>query len=238
MKIALVGYGRMGRAVEAQAEARGHEIVACLGREQLDASPEEIAPRLAEADVAIDFTVASLVPTVIRAAALAGTDLVVGTTGSKTTLTRPWPKPTGSGSCTGRTSRSACTCSSVWRSRRRGSSTRSAVTIRTCTRRTTGTSAITRAERRGASPTSWSKGSTTRSAGRPEPPRARRPRNALRHEHPRRRDSRNAHGGLRRGARPSRADARGAGTGRVRRRCGACRRMDRGEREVCSCSPK
>lgn len=81
MKIALVGYGRMGRAVEVQAEARSHEIVACLGREQLDASPDEIAARLSGAEVAIDFTVASLVPTVIRAAALAGTDLVVGTTG-------------------------------------------------------------------------------------------------------------------------------------------------------------
>lgn len=81
MKIALVGYGRMGRAVEAQAAARGHEVVACLGREQLEAPPEELATRLADAEVAVDFTVATLVPGVVRAAALAGAGLVVGTTG-------------------------------------------------------------------------------------------------------------------------------------------------------------
>ena len=81
MKIALVGYGRMGHAVQEQAEARGHEVVACLGREQLDAPPEELARGIADADVAIDFTVATLVPAVVRAAAIAGTDLVVGTTG-------------------------------------------------------------------------------------------------------------------------------------------------------------
>ncbi|MEX2467541.1 MAG: 4-hydroxy-tetrahydrodipicolinate reductase [Gemmatimonadota bacterium] len=81
MKIALVGYGRMGRAVEAQAEARGHDVVACLGREQLGEPAEEIARRMSDADVAIDFTVASLVPNVVRAAAVARTHLVTGTTG-------------------------------------------------------------------------------------------------------------------------------------------------------------
>lgn len=81
MKIALVGYGRMGQAVETQAEARGHEIVARLGRDALESTPEELARRLEDADTAIDFTVGSLVPKIVQAAALAGTDLATGTTG-------------------------------------------------------------------------------------------------------------------------------------------------------------
>ena len=81
MKIALVGYGRMGRAVELQAEARGHDVVARLGRDALEGGPDRLAERLAGADVAIDFTVAALVPGTLRAAARAGTDLVIGTTG-------------------------------------------------------------------------------------------------------------------------------------------------------------
>lgn len=81
MRIALVGYGRMGHAVEAQAEARGHTVSARLGREDLGVPAEQLAARLAGADVAIDFTVAPLVSVTARAAGLAGVDLVVGTTG-------------------------------------------------------------------------------------------------------------------------------------------------------------
>lgn len=81
MKIALVGYGRMGKAVEAQAEARGHDVVARLDRHVLRGSSEDIAGHLRGADAAIDFTVGPLVPKVVRAAAQAGTSLATGTTG-------------------------------------------------------------------------------------------------------------------------------------------------------------
>ncbi|HSR42206.1 MAG TPA: hypothetical protein VLL48_08545, partial [Longimicrobiales bacterium] len=52
MKLALVGYGRMGRAVEAAARERGHRVVARLGR------GDEISEEsLGGADVAVEFTV-------------------------------------------------------------------------------------------------------------------------------------------------------------------------------------
>ena len=53
MKIALVGYGKMGRAIEQIALERGHEIVLKL---DLDNASEFTADNLARADVAIEFT--------------------------------------------------------------------------------------------------------------------------------------------------------------------------------------
>lgn len=53
MRIALVGYGRMGKAIEQAALAKGHEVVARIdlhNRQELDAS------LAAKADVAIEFT--------------------------------------------------------------------------------------------------------------------------------------------------------------------------------------
>ncbi|MBR4388215.1 MAG: 4-hydroxy-tetrahydrodipicolinate reductase [Prevotella sp.] len=53
MKIALIGYGKMGRMIEQIALARDHEIVSII---DID-NPEEFeSPRFAEADVAIEFT--------------------------------------------------------------------------------------------------------------------------------------------------------------------------------------
>lgn len=81
MRIALLGSGRMGAEVETAAAAAGHEVVARLGRARMDVRDERLADALAGADVAIDFSVAQQVPRSVRAAALAGLDLVVGTTG-------------------------------------------------------------------------------------------------------------------------------------------------------------
>jgi 4-hydroxy-tetrahydrodipicolinate reductase len=81
MRIALVGYGRMGRAVETQALKRDHQIAVRLGREALEAGTERVADALAGSDVAIDFTVGSAVPDIVRAAASAGVSLASGTTG-------------------------------------------------------------------------------------------------------------------------------------------------------------
>ncbi len=77
----LLGAGRMGAEVEAAAKAAGHIVVARLGRSALTSSEADLAARLAEADVAIDFTVAEQVPRSVRAAPAAGVDVVVGTTG-------------------------------------------------------------------------------------------------------------------------------------------------------------
>jgi 4-hydroxy-tetrahydrodipicolinate reductase len=76
VKLALIGYGRMGHAVEAAARARGHEIVA-----RLDHGDGIDRKSLAGADVAIDFTLPSAVVENVRRVADAGVDLVIGTTG-------------------------------------------------------------------------------------------------------------------------------------------------------------
>ena len=53
MKIALIGYGKMGKMIEEIARSRGHEIVSII---DID-NPEEFdSDRFATADVAIEFT--------------------------------------------------------------------------------------------------------------------------------------------------------------------------------------
>ena len=81
MRIALVGYGRMGRAVEEVAAAREHAVVARIGRPELEGGPPAIAGALADAEVAIDFSTGALVPVIAGACADAGVSLVTGTTG-------------------------------------------------------------------------------------------------------------------------------------------------------------
>ncbi|WP_343667564.1 4-hydroxy-tetrahydrodipicolinate reductase [Chitinophaga sp.] len=53
MKIALIGYGKMGKAIEAIAVAKGHEIVARIDKDNQDLLNKET---LQKADVAIEFT--------------------------------------------------------------------------------------------------------------------------------------------------------------------------------------
>lgn len=74
MRIALIGVGKMGRAVRELAASRKASVAV-----ELDApfSPD----RLANADVAIEFTTPSAAPTNIRACLAAGCPVVVGTTG-------------------------------------------------------------------------------------------------------------------------------------------------------------
>ncbi len=79
MKIALVGYGRMGRTVEEVALERGHEIVARI--DPALESREVTADSLDDAEVAIEFSVPGAVTRNIGAIAEAGVDAVVGTTG-------------------------------------------------------------------------------------------------------------------------------------------------------------
>ena len=79
MKLALVGYGKMGRAVEDVAMERGHEVVAkidpTLGTHDIGVET------LGGADVAIEFTAPDVAVENITALAAAGVDAVVGTTG-------------------------------------------------------------------------------------------------------------------------------------------------------------
>lgn len=81
MRIALLGTGRMGMEVAAAAEEAGHEVVARLGRAELSLPTDDAAGLLAEAEVAVDFSVAEQVSGSVAMAARAGVDLVVGTTG-------------------------------------------------------------------------------------------------------------------------------------------------------------
>lgn len=78
MKIALVGYGKMGREVEAVATEAGDEIV---GRFDIDIPPTSEALEESGAEVSIEFSTPASVLANMKAAADAGIDIVVGTTG-------------------------------------------------------------------------------------------------------------------------------------------------------------
>ncbi len=77
MKTALIGYGKMGHAVEKIALSRGHEIVCVIGagEEAKFSSPEFLS-----ADVAIEFTTPSTAVDNFRRVIGAGIPLVSGTT--------------------------------------------------------------------------------------------------------------------------------------------------------------
>jgi 4-hydroxy-tetrahydrodipicolinate reductase len=81
MKIALIGYGAMGRLIRSLAEEKGHEIVAMIDHSDAVWSPADLAERLAGADAAIDFSAAEAVRRNVEACILAGVPLVEGTTG-------------------------------------------------------------------------------------------------------------------------------------------------------------
>ena len=53
MKIALIGYGKMGKMIEQIALERGHEIVSII---DIDNQEDFDSPEFASADVAIEFT--------------------------------------------------------------------------------------------------------------------------------------------------------------------------------------
>src|SRR5262245_186489 len=80
MKIALLGYGKMGRIVETVAARHGIEIVMHFTRTRPCRSDEETRKALAETTL-VDFSVPEAVLENIRVAAALSLDLVVGTTG-------------------------------------------------------------------------------------------------------------------------------------------------------------
>ncbi|MGH7491972.1 MAG: 4-hydroxy-tetrahydrodipicolinate reductase [bacterium] len=80
MKIALLGYGKMGRMVEAAAARHGMECVTHFTRTRPLRADEETRQALKETTL-IDFSAPEAVLDNIRVAAALSLDLVVGTTG-------------------------------------------------------------------------------------------------------------------------------------------------------------
>jgi 4-hydroxy-tetrahydrodipicolinate reductase len=78
MKIALLGYGKMGKEIEAMALSRHHEIVLKIDAFNLDQFTPE---NLSRADVAIDFSTPDSAFSNIMKCFEAGVPVVCGTTG-------------------------------------------------------------------------------------------------------------------------------------------------------------
>lgn len=78
MKIALIGYGKMGHIIEKIALERGHEIVSIIDRDNLD---DFESAAFGSADVAIEFTTPATAVANYRRAWAAGVPVVSGTTG-------------------------------------------------------------------------------------------------------------------------------------------------------------
>jgi len=78
MKIALIGYGKMGKAIEQIAVDRGHEIVLTVGIENLEDNTLE---KISAADVAIEFTGPESAFENVKRCMDAGVPVVCGSTG-------------------------------------------------------------------------------------------------------------------------------------------------------------
>ena len=74
MKIALIGYGKMGHAVEALCGGRGHAVVLRLDR-------DDPWPATIEADVAIEFSTPATAAANVKRCLERGVPVVCGTTG-------------------------------------------------------------------------------------------------------------------------------------------------------------
>ena len=78
MKIAVIGYGKMGKELEKAALSRGHEIVCIIeSNNQEDFESEAFK----SADVAIEFTNPTVAYSNYMKAFIAGVKLVSGSTG-------------------------------------------------------------------------------------------------------------------------------------------------------------
>ncbi|MEK6968174.1 MAG: 4-hydroxy-tetrahydrodipicolinate reductase [Nanoarchaeota archaeon] len=82
MKIAIVGYGRMGKEIEKVCKARKHELVAIIDPSEPNATHKAInADALKNADAVIEFTHPSQAVSNIEKIASLKKNIVVGTTG-------------------------------------------------------------------------------------------------------------------------------------------------------------
>ncbi len=78
MRIALIGYGKMGHTIEEVARERGHQVVCVIDKDNQEAFDCEA---FASADVAIEFTTPATAEANIRRAWSKGKPVVCGTTG-------------------------------------------------------------------------------------------------------------------------------------------------------------
>jgi 4-hydroxy-tetrahydrodipicolinate reductase len=78
MKIALIGYGKMGKAIERMATTKGHEIVLKI---DMDNAWEMTKENLSKADVAIEFTGPSSAAANLLLCAQAAIPVICGSTG-------------------------------------------------------------------------------------------------------------------------------------------------------------
>jgi 4-hydroxy-tetrahydrodipicolinate reductase len=81
MRIVIVGSGRMGRAIAALAERRGHAVQALVGSAENAGGRALTAERLRGADVALEFTRPEAAAGNLRRLVEAGMPVVCGTTG-------------------------------------------------------------------------------------------------------------------------------------------------------------
>jgi 4-hydroxy-tetrahydrodipicolinate reductase len=81
MKIALIGYGSMGKLISRLAEDKGYEISVIIDDRDAGLSAAELAKKIRGVHAAIDFTTAAAVRRNVDACLLAGVPLVEGTTG-------------------------------------------------------------------------------------------------------------------------------------------------------------
>lgn len=78
MKIALIGYGKMGKTIERLALAKGHEIVLIIDKD----NPQDFtSENLQKADVAIEFSQPESAFENVKKCLEAGVPVIVGTTG-------------------------------------------------------------------------------------------------------------------------------------------------------------
>jgi 4-hydroxy-tetrahydrodipicolinate reductase len=80
-RLALIGYGKMGKLLEELAPAHGFEVALRLASVDNAGGAGITAERFEGIDVAIDFSVADAVPATAERLAALGVPLVVGTTG-------------------------------------------------------------------------------------------------------------------------------------------------------------
>lgn len=78
MKIALIGYGKMGKTIERIAKERGHEIVSVI---DVNNQEEFESDNFKSADVAIEFTAPAVCVDNYKRAFASGVPVVSGTTG-------------------------------------------------------------------------------------------------------------------------------------------------------------
>ncbi len=81
MKIALIGYGAMGKLIRTLAENKNHEIAVIIDETDAKLSAGELAEKIKGADAAIDFSAAEAVKRNVEACLIADVPLIEGTTG-------------------------------------------------------------------------------------------------------------------------------------------------------------